>query len=413
MKKIKDSPIRQIIPGQLAKTDLKHAPISDLIPYKKNANKGDVDKVALSLKEFGYVKNSVGVDEGMVLLYGHTTLKAMQKLGWDKVPEVTQVSGLTENQKKAYRLMDNQAGRSAEWDLSLLVAELNELKMDNFDLTLTGFDDKEISGFERELHKDDEPLDSEPQISRAEELRKEWGTELGQMWQCGDHRIVCGDCTDKKIIDKLVSSESVGLLLTDPPYGISVVGGGGETKFKGKVGGGGWVAPNTYHAIEGDNSTDAAKKTLLLLTDIKNKIIFGGNYFTDFLPPSRCWIVWDKENTGNFADAELAWTSFDKGVKLYRWLWNGLSRKGERSEELKGRVHPTQKPVGLFKEILKDFSEPGDIILDPFLGSGTTLISCEQTGRIFRGAEISPEYVAVILQRYKDTFKKEPVLIKE
>ncbi|MFH0967245.1 MAG: site-specific DNA-methyltransferase [Methanobacteriota archaeon] len=168
----------------------------------------------------------------------------------------------------------------------------------------------------------------------------------------------------------------------------------------------------SYPVIVGDESIDSARKAIEVLTDIKNKIIFGGNYFTDFLPPSRCWLIWDKENSGNcFADAELAWTSFDKNVKLYHWLWNGLSRKGERVEELKTRVHPTQKPVGLFKQILQDYSDEGAIIIDPFLGSGTTLIACEKTGRNCRGIEISPDYCAVILQRYLDATGKTPVLV--
>lgn len=127
--------------------------------------------------------------------------------------------------------------------------------------------------------------------------------------------------------------------------------------------------------------------------------MWGGNYFSKFLPPSSCWLVWDKENTGNFADVELAWSSYKKSAKLYRWLWNGLCRKGDRATEGKKRFHPTQKPVGLFIEILKDF--PGDIILDPFGGSGTTLIACEQTGRACRMLEISPAYCDVIIQRWE------------
>jgi hypothetical protein len=190
------------------------------------------------------------------------------------------------------------------------------------------------------------------------------------------------------------------------------VGGGGVTKFKGNIWGNNRVESRSYNEVIGDESTDTARAALALLNDIKNKIVFGGNYFTDFLPPSRCWIVWDKENTGNFADAELAWTSFDQSVRLYHWLWNGLSRKGERSEELTSRVHPTQKPVGLFKQILEDFSQAADIIFDPFLGSGTTMIACENLGRKCRGVEVDPGYVAVSLERYKTTFNKMPVLLE-
>jgi DNA modification methylase len=129
------------------------------------------------------------------------------------------------------------------------------------------------------------------------------------------------------------------------------------------------------------------------------------------LPNSRCWIVWDKNNTGNFADAELAWTSFKTGVRLYKFTWNWLVREGNRVIEGKKRVHPTQKPVGLFEKILNDFSEEGQTVADFYLGSGTTLIACERLGRKCRAIEISPAYVAVALQRWADMTGKTPVLL--
>jgi hypothetical protein len=202
------------------------------------------------------------------------------------------------------------------------------------------------------------------------------------------------------------------LLLTDPPYGISVVSidkkVGGDKPFgsKGKVGYGQKgknkiLDCNEYAPIIGDDTTDTARANYdVALTCTENQIIFGGNYFTDFLPPSRCWIVWDKQNTGNFADAELAWTSFDKGVRLYHFLWNGLCREGSREVEGKTRVHPTQKPVGMLADILKDFSEENDSILDCFGGSGSTLIACEQLNRKCYMCELDPHYIDVIIQRY-------------
>ena len=145
----------------------------------------------------------------------------------------------------------------------------------------------------------------------------------------------------------------------------------------------------------------------------ENQIIFGGNYFTDFLFPSPCWCIWDKQNTGNFADVEMAWTSFSKGAKLYTWLWNGLSRKGDRKTELVSRIHPTQKPVGLLGDILKDFSTTNDKIIDLFGGSGSTLIACEQLDRICYIMEISEKYCDVILKRWEDFTGQEAVLIEE
>ena len=177
--------------------------------------------------------------------------------------------------------------------------------------------------------------------------------------------------------------------------------GGGKIPTFGTVGGKNIVKAGVYEKIIGDDTTETAEKSYMIYSELsENQIIFGGNYFTDFLIPSRCWIVWDKENSGNFADAELAWTSFDKGVKLYKHLWNGMSREGNRTDEGKTRVHPTQKPVGLLQKILNDFTEKGDIILDVFGGSGSTLIACEGTERKCLMIEMSENYCDVIRKRY-------------
>lgn len=210
--------------------------------------------------------------------------------------------------------------------------------------------------------------------------------------------------------------------MTDPPYGINVVAVdkiGGDKPFgsKGKVGYGEKgknkiLDCNEYAPIIGDDTTDTARACYdVALIKSKEQIIFGGNYFTDFLPPSRCWVVWDKQNTGNFADAELAWTSFDKGVKLYHFLWNGLCREGSREVEGKTRVHPTQKPVGMLGDILKDFTKDNDTVLDMFGGSGSTLIACEQLGRKCFICELDEHYCDVIIQRWENFTGKKAVLL--
>jgi DNA modification methylase len=130
---------------------------------------------------------------------------------------------------------------------------------------------------------------------------------------------------------------------------------------------------------------------------MNNFIIWGGNYFTDFLKPSMCWLIWDKENTGNFADVEIAWTSFDKGSKLYKWQWNGMIRKGDKNIEGKTRIHPTQKPVGLFGLIFNDFNF--DLCFDGFLGSGSTMVAAHQLQRKCYGMELDPKYCQVIIDR--------------
>ena len=172
------------------------------------------------------------------------------------------------------------------------------------------------------------------------------------------------------------------------------------------------VPAKTYNAIIGDETTETAKKSYEVTKEYsENQIIFGGNYFTDFLRPSRCWVVWDKQNTGNFADAELAWTSFDKGVKLYHFLWNGLCRAGSREAEGITRVHPTQKPVGLMGDIIKDFTQESDAVLDCFGGSGSTMIACEQLNRTCYMMELDPHYVDVIIKRWEDFTGEKAVLL--
>ena len=198
------------------------------------------------------------------------------------------------------------------------------------------------------------------------------------------------------------------MVLTDPPYGINIVNvdriGGGDNKIHfGKIGSSKIAKTTPYRPVANDDSTDTAKEAFELMREFsKNQIIFGGNYFADFLPSKPCWCVWDKQNDGNnFADVELAWTSFDKAARIFRWKWNGMVRQGSHEIEGAKRVHPTQKPVGLFGNILSDFTKEGDIVLDLFGGSGTTLIACEQLGRKCRMMELDPHYCQVIIERWE------------
>lgn len=370
-----------------------NVPIDDLIPYSKNPKKNtsaSVDALAKSIEKLGYLKTSITIDENNILLTGHTTLKALKKLKWDYVPEVDMILGLTEDEKNLYRINDNKLGTIDEWDdqiLSELYSALDE-------------ELKEISGFTDSDFGIESEENNEYDSSIDEIERSECKVAFGDRYKLGSHILICGSSTDASQYKDLPKPT---LILTDPPYGIKVVknkkvGGGGVTKFNGKKGK--HVESHSFKEISNDDTTDSARLFYEIHKDT-NCIIFGGNYFTDFLTPSKCWLVWDKENTGNFADVELAWTNFDKGAKLYRWLWNGLSRKGERDEELKTRIHPTQKPVGLMKNILNDFSSEEDVILDGFGGSGSILIACQQTNRSCITFEIDPEYCSEIIGRYE------------
>ena len=197
-----------------------------------------------------------------------------------------------------------------------------------------------------------------------------------QTWQIGD-------CLD---LMQEMPNNHFDLILTDPPYGINICSSG-------KVGGDG--GNFNYKATDYGTTTWDQKRVDKeyfdeMLRISKNQIIFGGNYYTDYLYPTSCWIVWDKDNSGNFADCELAWTSFKSAVRLIKYRWNGMLQGNMKNKEK--RVHPTQKPLPLFKWILEKYSKPGDLVLDPFLGSGTTLEACYQTRRNCIGFEISDEW---------------------
>lgn len=377
--------------------------IDAIIPYEYNTKKHDktqINNVAESIKQFGFVQPVV-IDSDGVIVIGHCRVLAAKKLGMKEVPCVC-VDDLTPEQVNALRIVDNKSNESP-WDFDLLRLELPEIDLTGFDFDF-GIEDEEE---ETKIVEDEAPEVDED----AEPIAK-----LGDIWQLGRHRLMCGDSTDMVTVEMLMDGKKADMVFTDPPYGIAVVQGnkvdGGGATYFGKVGGKNIVQASTYMAIKGDDTTDTARLNYEIIKELsKNQIIFGGNYFTDFLPPKACWCIWDKENTGNFADVEMAWTSFDKGSKLYRWLWNGLCRKGERAVEGKSRVHPTQKPVGLIAEILKDFTKEDDIILDCFGGSGSTLIACEQIDRTCYMIEYEAHYVDVIIKRWETLTGKKAVLI--
>jgi len=207
-------------------------------------------------------------------------------------------------------------------------------------------------------------------------------TDLGVLYNC--------DCL--MILPHL---EPVDLVLTDPPYGISVGGA------KGVVGGANIVSPAIYGHCKWDKQRPSKNYFDAMFFVSKNQIIFGGNYFIDYLYPTPCFIIWDKDNTGNFADAEIAWASFKTAVRIFVWKWNGIFK-----EFPERRYHITQKPVGLFMLILRKYGKDEQTTLDPFLGSGTTAIACERLNRRWIGIEIEEKYCEIAAKRIEQEAKQ-------
>ena len=201
-------------------------------------------------------------------------------------------------------------------------------------------------------------------------------------------RLIQGDCLE---VLPTLEDESVDLILTDPPYGII------KDMPLGK--GGGVAKSINYLPCDWDNKHLSKEQTKELFRISKNQIIFGANHFSNLLPMSSGWMVWDKRKMGtpcDYADCELIYTSFDVVSRIFYHRWRGFIRDSEKNTQ---RVHPTQKPIALMKWLLKKFSNEGDVICDPFLGSGTTMLACRDLGRNCIGIEISPEYCEIARKR--------------
>ncbi|WP_304354610.1 DNA methyltransferase [Brachyspira innocens] len=222
----------------------------------------------------------------------------------------------------------------------------------------------------------------------------------GNLFQLGRHRLLCGDCTIKDNISLLMDGKKADMIFTDPPYGINVV------SSNGKIGSDVLAKCQVYKAVENDDTIETAKNFYELIKNTKKIILFGGNYFLSFLPYGY-WLVWNKLNgKNNFADGEMAWTNIKTPLRIFNFLWNGMIRC-----EKDKRIHPTQKPVSMLSEILQTFSDENEIILDGFLGSGSTLIACEYTNRVCYGMEIEPYYCSVIIERWQKYTNKKAIKI--
>jgi len=368
-------------------------------------------KLCKSIRQFPKMMaiRGIVVDEQGLIIGGTQRYRACVANGMTDVPKewILYAKDFSDEERRRFIIADNApGGLSGDWNMDLLA---NEWDID--ELVGAGFDEGELIGFDNK----DDLADAEPQVDKAEELNKVWKVKSGDLWQIGEHRLACGDCTDKSVVDRVMGGEKADMVFTDPPYGIAVVknnsiGGGGA--FGGKknlsVHNDNFIKANKYAPVVGDETTEAAESFYLLCKSFgyENFILWGGNHYTQFLPVSRGWICWDKIDgvegtTKNFSDIELAWTSYDCPARIVRHRWQGLLKASEHNEK---RCHPTQKPVALAVECFNLF-DAGNIILDGFLGSGTTMVACENTGRKCRGIEISPAYCAVDLQRMTDAFQ--------
>ncbi len=223
---------------------------------------------------------------------------------------------------------------------------------------------------------------------------------MTEIVKIGDATLYLGDC-----MDILPTLDKVDAVITDPPYGIGETGNNSRQKAPGLSRLGTKTRVIDYPKMDWDDYSPATE----LISAIRNKAtwcaFFGGNYFE--LPPTSCWLVWDKLNSGDFADCELAWTNWPKAVRRIQWRWNGMIRQGNED-----RFHPTQKPLGVMKWVI-DLCPKADTILDPFMGSGTTGVAAIQMGRKFIGIEREPKYFEIACKRIEQATKQEDMFIAQ
>ena len=247
---------------------------------------------------------------------------------------------------------------------------------------------------------------------KAEELREKWGVESGQLWKLGEHRLICGDCTDKAVVERVMQGEVAGLIFADPPYGMNL-----DTKFANmhkanEFGKGG----KNYEPVIGDNVDFDPTPIMAYFSEVEEQFWWGADYYRKLIPDGGGWLVWDKRHNDQEmklddllgSHFELCWSMQPHKREIIRILWAG--HHGMQREDTKKRVHPNQKPTSLVEWVLERYYKVGCVV-DPFLGSGTTLIACERLGRKCRAVEISPAYCAVAIQRWVDVTGKEPVLL--
>ena len=372
---------------------IENVKISDLKPAPYNPRKlseKQKSEIYDSLTEFGFVDpvivNRYKGRENFII-GGHQRVKVWGEMGNDEVP-VFYVS-LPEEKERRLNLRLNK--NTGSWDYEILLEEfeteeLIEIGFEEDELTPT----EEIEEVPQETEGDDDIPESAPPI-----------TVYGDIYELNGHRLMCGDSTSIDEISKLFSGKIPDMVFTDPPYGISIV----DSKTN-NIGPKNLAKSKEYDQIIGDDTTETAKEFYYSCISLgfKKFCIWGGNYFSDFLPPSSCWIVWDKRgemNSNNFADGELAWTNIDYPVRIYKQIWNGMIREGESGS----RIHPTQKPVDLSIFCFNELKSSG-IIFDGFLGSGSTLIACEKSKRICYGIEMSDKYCDLIVKRYVNFCKE-------
>ena len=378
------------------------ADINSIKPYENNPRKLSdtaIEKVAMSLKEYGF-RQPIVVDKDRVIVAGHTRFRASKKLGLKNVP-ISIIDNLTEEQINAYRIADNRTAEESEWDNELLKMEIKELEAKDFKLDLLGFNDEQLNDL---LFEEKQGLTDEDEVPEAPE---EPISKLGDIWKLGNHRVMCGDSTKSEDFDKLMQNEKANVVYTDPPYNINY-GNIKHEKFK--------MRDIKNDSMDKFQYREFCTKFIENLKQRCDGIFYcwgaqgkdGRLLFTildDYLHNSTT-IMWYKDQftlgRGKYHNQyEPCWFGWNKSGESFiddRKLVNVWNHKRPKKSDL----HPTMKPIELIEIGLTHSTKIDDIVLDCFLGSGSTLIACEKLKRKCYGMELDPKYCDVIIKRWEN-----------
>jgi len=383
--------------------ELKLINIDELIPYANNArthSKDQINKLRSSLREFGFI-NPILIDKDYNILAGHGRVMAAREEGIKEVPCVL-VEHLTEAQKKAYILADNRLAMDAGWDDEMLALELENLKELDFDMDLTGFDAAEIDELFSNIH-DKDVQDDDFDVDAA--LAEEPISKQGDIWLLGRHRLICGDSTKAEIYEKLMEGKKANLCVTDPPYNVNYTAGSeNERKIKNDN----MEDKNFYEFLLASfknifNSLDDGAAAYIFHADTEGLNFRKAFKDAGFHLANVC--IWAKQSLV-LGRSDYQW---QHEPILYGWKPTGKHRwYADRKQTTiwnfdrptKSELHPTMKPVPLVAYPIQNSSMSNCIVLEPFAGSGSTLIACEQLGRICYAIELDEKYADVIVKRY-------------
>ncbi len=415
----------------MGKLSIIYRKIPELKPYPRNArthSRKQIKQIGAAITEFGFT-NPVLIDENDQIIAGHGRVQAAKLLGLAEVPTV-QIAHLSATQKRAYILADNRLAEKAGWDKEILVVELQGLLADGFEVVLTGFEVPEIDVIldaAADAKSDRHGDDNIPEAGLAV-------TQAGDLWLLGAHRVFCGNALEGASYDNLLDGTKASLIFTDPPYNVSIdgnVGGKGQIHHRSFAMGCGEMTTsgftsfltNTFQHLAANSLDGSIHFTFMDWRHMQEMLAAGYAVYSEL--KNVC--VWNKTNGGmgsfyrNKHELVFVWKSgtaphlnnFELGQhgrnRTNVWDYAGVNTfRSGRMDEL--QMHPTVKPVALVADAIRDCSKQGEIVLDPFCGSGTILIAAERTARKARALEIDPGYVDVAIRRWEELTGKSATL---